>query len=219
MDSRGDDRGFLLRPPLTGSLIATLGLMLCVALVSAEGLWPTRDEARFQQHLRGEGPGAEPVADTDFVEMDRVGCFGACPTYTVRVHATGEVRFLGHAFVCRKGEAVQQIGALQARRLLAALRSIDWSAASPVDLIPDAEVVALRLRLGTRSVALDLQPAMHGHLRGIPAAIERVAEVGRWLPTWSLVPPGGPLCAGAPGEAPRAPSWWREGQVLFGEER
>lgn len=211
--------GFIRRPPLAASLIAGLGLALIVALVSAEGLWPSRDAFRFQQVLQGDLPGSESVPDAAFVEFERAGCYGTCAVYTVRVAASGDVRFDGERFVCRVGVATQRIDAVAARRLLAALGTVDWRAvnASMALPIPDAEVVRVRLVLGTQVSEARFQPAIQGYAKEVPAVIERVAGLGRWVPTWSLMPPGGPRCAGEDGGPPQVPRWWRNDTIVWDE--
>ncbi len=204
--------GLFLRPPLAASLIAGLGLALTIALVSMEGFWPSRDELHFQQRIRGELPGAERVPDTAYVEFERAGCYGTCPIYTVRVAASGEVQFSGERFVCRTGAASQQIDPLAARRLLAGLGAIDWHALKASMALPviDAEVVRVRLVLGSQVSEAVYQPTIHSYGSQLPAAIERVAGLSAWLPVWSEIPPGRPMCAGEAGGAGHVPRWWQE---------
>lgn len=209
--------GFFLRPPLAASLIAGLGLLLTVALVSAEGFLPSRDEVWLQQWVNGELPGAERVPDTSFVEFERAGCFGTCPTYTVRVTASGEVQFVGERFVCLQGAASRRIDPLAARRLLAGLGTIDWRAAQAAMAppLPDAEVAHVRLVLGTQVIEAVYQPGVHGYASKVPLVIERVAGLGAWLPVWSEIPPGGPTCANEAGGGSHVPRWWRERQPVW----
>ena len=211
--------GFFFRPPVAASLIAGLGLSLTVALVSAEGFWPSRDEVRLQQTLRGELPGSDQVPDGAYLEFERMGCFGTCPMYTVRVEADGEVHFSGERFVCRQGAVSQRIDPVAARRLLAGLGAIDWRAVNASMAIPmmDAEVVRVRLVLGTQVSEADFQPAIHGYASAVPPLIEQVARLGRWLPTWSWTLPEGPQCAGEDGAPPQAPAWWRDGRIVWDE--
>ncbi len=160
-----------------------------------------------------------PVPEGAFVEFERAGCDGACPVYTVRVAASGDARFEGGRFVCRFGVASQRIDAVAACRLLGALGAFDWRAvqASMAHPMFDAEVVRVRLVLGTQVSEARFQSAVHGYATEVPAVIERVAGLGRWLPTRSGMPPQGPHCAGEGGSPPQVPGWWRNGTLIWNE--
>lgn len=160
-----------------------------------------------------------PVPEGAFVEFERAGCDGACPVYTVRVAASGDARFDGGRFVCRFGVASQRIDAVAARRLLGALGAFDWRAvqASMAHPMSDAEVVRVRLVLGTQVSEARFRSAVHGYATEVPAVIERVAGLGRWLPTWSGMPPRGPRCAGEDDSPPQVPGWWRNGTLIWNE--
>lgn len=190
------------------SLNALLGIALCVALVSAEGIWPSRAEARFHDLLTGRAADAASVADTDFVEMSRGRCYGQCPVYSVRVQANGEVTFVGREHVCREGEVRRRIAPEQARRLLAALRSVGWAAAPAPDS-EDAATLELRLRVSGTDQLARYQPRAFGRylLTMAPAAIDRVAGVGALVPDWQLSHDG-PRCAGENGRGYYTPQWW-----------
>ncbi|MDM4767806.1 DUF6438 domain-containing protein [Pelomonas sp. SE-A7] len=194
-------------PIAAASLIGVLGILLCIGLTLAEGFWPSREALRFQDLLTGRLVSAEPVIDTDFVEMDRQGCYGACPIYKVRIQANGEVSFVGRQFVCREGEFKQKIDVIQARRLLVALRSIDWRVAEAAPHIPDAETVGLRFALVSGERAFSYQPNQFGSFPRVPATVDDVAALGRLVPKWR-VGDDGPHCKAENGLTYTVPPWW-----------
>ena len=71
---------------------------------------------------------SQPLADTDFVELQRSVCYGSCPAYTVRISADGRVTWNGEASVLTKGEASKSIPAAQAKSLIEKFRTPEfWS--------------------------------------------------------------------------------------------
>ena len=117
------------------------------------------------------------------------------------------------------GEASRQIDSVAARRLLAGLDTIDWPAvdATMAHPIMDAEVVRVRLVLGSKVSEGRFQHSIHGYAKEVPSIIERVAGLGPWVPTWSLMPPGGPRCTGDDGAPTLVPRWWRNDTVVWSE--
>lgn len=71
---------------------------------------------------------SQPLADTDFVELQRSVCYGPCPAYTVRISADGRVTWNGESSVLTKGEASKSIPAAQAKTLIERFRTPEfWS--------------------------------------------------------------------------------------------
>jgi hypothetical protein len=71
---------------------------------------------------------SQPLADSDFVELQRSVCYGSCPAYTVRISADGRVTWNGEASVLTKGEASKTIPAAQTKNLIEKFRTPEfWS--------------------------------------------------------------------------------------------
>ena len=61
------------------------------------------------------------------------------------------------------------------------------------------------------------QPSIHSYAMKVPAVIERMAGLDRWVPAWSAGPAWSPLCQGEAGAAPYVPRWWRNGEIAWDE--
>jgi hypothetical protein len=73
------------------------------------------------QPLAHRPPGST-VSSGDWVELQRTGCYGTCPAYTVRLYAGGTVHWHGDRFVAVTGNASAQVDAGQAANLIQQLR-------------------------------------------------------------------------------------------------
>jgi len=73
------------------------------------------------QPLAHQTPGST-VTSGDWVELQRTGCLGACPAYTVRLYAGGSVRWHGDGFVTVRGDAAGEVDPAQAANLIQQLR-------------------------------------------------------------------------------------------------
>jgi hypothetical protein len=62
------------------------------------------------------------VTSGDWVELQRQGCLGFCPAYTVRLYGSGVVSWHGDSFVAVRGVAAGQVDAGAAANLIQQLR-------------------------------------------------------------------------------------------------
>jgi hypothetical protein len=139
-------------------------------------------QARWTQH--SAAPGAA-VADGDFIALSRA-CFGACPSYDVRIEAGGRVEFAGDSLACVARPGPQRIDGALARRLVAA--AIDSGLMQMPEPPPPgaapAPAVTLVARHGTawRRIAyaggFDA-PALPA---AVAQAVDAAANDARWLP-------------------------------------
>jgi hypothetical protein len=60
---------------------------------------------------------ARPMPPDASISLERTGCYGRCPSYTVTIHADGLVTFEGVAFVDTKGHAEARISPADVQRL------------------------------------------------------------------------------------------------------
>lgn len=62
----------------------------------------------------------------DSLTLQRTGCMGACPTYTVTVFANGDVRWVGQDNVATMGMRTGRVARAQIAALVAKLEAIDF---------------------------------------------------------------------------------------------
>jgi hypothetical protein len=169
-------------------LAATLA---CVAALPAafwladESLLPWAEELHWDQLRATEGGTRAPAPG--WVELTRTGCFGSCPSYSVRVATTGRVEFEGFTFVCAEGVQSATIPAAQARELIADIADagffdISWNQGN---FIADASDSTLVLQYGGRRRSLpdiDADSNSPQLLRKIAREIDDVSGTRRWLP-------------------------------------
>src|SRR5689334_11602681 len=67
------------------------------------------------------------VATDQFsITLERVGCLGSCPDYTVTIHDDGSVRYEGRAYVHNQGVHTRTIPASSVQMLIKRLRKNDF---------------------------------------------------------------------------------------------
>jgi len=140
--------------------------------------------AQFAQNRADRPPGAPPVVPRapvcasqpsselppkipdprDFVELERTQCFGACPVYTVRIHADGRVDWTGRS-VRNTGPTTSSIRVVDARALIEKFRTSGfWSLCEKFGgHAEDAPTVVTTLGLGGHE-----KKVSNGYLGGAP---------------------------------------------------
>jgi hypothetical protein len=68
------------------------------------------------------------VSSGDWVDLQRQGCLGSCPAYTVRLYGSGTVTWHGDSFVAVRGAAAGQVDAGAAANLIQQLRDHGFAA-------------------------------------------------------------------------------------------
>jgi len=144
---------------------------------------------------------SRPMPADASISLERTGCYGTCPSYTVTIHADGLVTFDGVAFVDTKGHAEARIPPEDVRRLFDTMLESCFSELSeeyfyPVTdhawanttLTADGRTKRVRHYLGDASVPPAKRPS-EGYcwapaaLGLIEAEIDRVAGTQRWIGT------------------------------------
>lgn len=64
-----------------------------------------------------------PIPDTAELSLERTGCMGPCPEYTVTLRADGQVTYDGRSFVRVFGTASKKVNATRARALFEKLKT------------------------------------------------------------------------------------------------
>jgi Domain of unknown function (DUF6438)/Gram-negative bacterial TonB protein C-terminal len=122
-------------------------------------------------------------ADDDFVEVSRSGCYGACPSYSIRVQADGSVAWNGGGFVEVVGKRKSSIGANTARNLLEEFRTKDfWSyCGGYTRSITDSSGTEITVKLGGKARTIsDYAGSGPKALQELLMDVDRTADSHRW---------------------------------------
>jgi hypothetical protein len=188
-----DDTDLKMQTLVPGTFVALGATMVLMAAVPAAfwfgdvGLLPWSDELRWEE-LRSQS--TQPAAgslSSDHVSLDRRGCFGPCPTYSVSVFASGRIEFHGLSFVCAKGIQSAQIGGDVANELLGDLESagffaLTWTPGALIADAPSATTTLVRDGRTHRTERNHGDPHAPRILRRMEQVIDEVAGTARWLP-------------------------------------
>jgi hypothetical protein len=135
---------------------------------------------------------AEIDANT-VVTLQRYGCYGPCPVYSVRLGGDGSVAFTGEQYVKLTGEATGQVPSADVSGLVGAMLDASYfslesdGACGPgdrVSIASDASGATTSLSLGDRTKTIS---EYHGSscappvLRSIENLIDEVAGTARWV--------------------------------------
>lgn len=122
--------------------------------------------------------------DTE-ITLERTGCFGPCPVYSVTIAADGAVRFHGLSHTAIAGVRVAKIGRAAVQRLLSFL------AAHRFHTLPDrypslatdhpGTITTLRQGRASKRVEHDRSDARATAILAITREIDRVAGTARWV--------------------------------------
>ncbi len=164
---------------------------LWLALVCAvEGgvLFPSRaDEAWFVAISRPLVQHDGALDDSSVISLERTMCFGWCPDYTLRLHGSGRVEYVGRHFVCDFGQREAAADTQEVRRLVEAMLTagfigLTWK---PGALMTDLETVVTTLHHDGRTFRVRHyhgDPGAPQWLSSMEEEIDRVAGSARWLP-------------------------------------
>ena len=134
-----------------------VGLTIALATILLNST--CRAQQAAQQFAASEGcpvdASLEPagnMAPTDFVEIQSVsGCMDACPVYSVKIRADGEVIWNGVRGVQNEGAATRQVSAEAARSLIESYRAKGfWHVCHPAGGGEDGPEVITTVHIGDR---------------------------------------------------------------------
>jgi hypothetical protein len=134
------------------------------------------------QPLAHRPPGST-VTSGDWVELQRTGCYGICPAYTVRLYASGAVHWHGDGFVAVTGKAAAQVDAGQAANLIQQLRdhgfeSLCGSYSRPIT--DNATYLTTVSVAGNAFRVSDYAGSAPAWLRDFDERIDAAADTHRW---------------------------------------
>ncbi len=169
-------------------LTASVPFVVIVTAFAAAVAWhmsaPGRQAARFHRLLDDDQPVAHDYGDDALVTMERLGCRDACPSYSVRIHGSGEIEFEGSAFVCVKHPLGDRVLRVTAQRLIDAMARIDFDKLRrpPRAAAANASITVTSLRIGGAGHGIEDDGAsdMPPVVGEIERQIDRVAGTARW---------------------------------------
>jgi hypothetical protein len=126
----------------------------------------------------GAAAPTQPVAATDFVQVERTTCFGSCPQYSVRISGDGTVVWNGAQYVQVMGPATATVSPEKARALIERYR------ADGIYGLCDRYAVNTDLPsvISTVRIAGQEKRVQNGSpLADLEKEVERLADAHRWL--------------------------------------
>lgn len=89
---------------------------------------------------------ASTATDGFSITLERIGCLGSCPDYTVTIHGDGTVRYEGVAYVQTKGVRTRTIPTSAVQKLIQTLRKegfFEWEEEKKVCIdFPEVHITA-----------------------------------------------------------------------------
>lgn len=138
--------------------------------------------------LAFQQPVLSPASDEAVtIRLERGGCFGACPVYSVEVNEDGRVAFLGVRFVALPGEHSRQVDPEVVATLAEQIRASDFfSLEDEYDSrIDDTPVVVLTVRIGDEEKSVidnaGLNVGMPDAVVQLQRAVDRVTGTRAWI--------------------------------------
>ena len=121
------------------------------------------------------------------ITLERTGCFGSCPAYTVSIDGDGSVLFDGRAYVAETGRRRSAVDPAAVRGLYEQFRSANFMSLddSYVTDITDNPTYTLTIEsAGARKTVIDYVGAKAGMPDSVTAledAVDRVANTDQWI--------------------------------------
>ena len=119
--------------------------------------------------------------------LERTGCFGSCPGYSVEIHGDGTVKYTGKSFVVVPGKHQDHISAEQVSELIDAFRAADYfsledSYSYPVTDNP-TYLTSFRVDQVEKHVHdyVGDEAGMPEAVSELEATIDRVADTKKWI--------------------------------------
>src|SRR5437660_997808 len=135
----------------------------------------------------GEGTSALPPAaaqPSDFVELQRTSCFGACPVYSVRIGADGQVSWHGERSVRVVGDDTATIRSSDARALIEKFRTVGfWNLCSSYSvMVTDASTVITTVHLADQEKRIsNYLNSAPDWLQPLEYEIDALSDTYRWI--------------------------------------
>lgn len=149
-------------------------------IITVEGL---QDRSKSHCPGRSETEIPERIQAGDFVELSRTGCFGTCPSYTVRVREDGRVLWDGGSFVKENGHRETTIPVEAAHALIEKFRSATfWNACGSYSRnVTDNPTYGLQATVGGRNkIISDYADSSPLAVQALQREIDDAANTHQW---------------------------------------
>ena len=185
----------------------TLG-KLCVVTIFAAGFSYLAVKSG-SSHGRDDSPDLSSLSDADLkaitIQMERIGCFGSCPAYTLAIHGDGRVEYDGKAHV-------KEIGPREDRMEMEKIKGVAlelgktkfWRIADDYSeekckgrYCTDMATAVIEVRIDQKSHRVNHYYGCASAPRplfGVEAAIDKAANVAQWTGDVSKSGPLGTTC-------------------------
>ena len=159
-------------------------------------------------HAGNEDPGLGSLSDADIktltIRLERIGCYGTCPAYTITIHGDGRLEYEGKGHVMEKGERQGQIDADVVKALVTEFADAKfWTLPAEYS---DKNCSRYCTDMATAVTELSVKGATHRvkHYYGcggapkalfdLESTIDKSAKVERWTGDTSKAGPFGTTC-------------------------
>jgi len=125
----------------------------------------------------------DPLHNSLVITLERTGCFGFCPAYSLTIYGDGVVEYEGHYFVAVKGNQTANIAAEQVQRLLTSAIEIKYFNLADEYYAPIEDVPTYTTSItvdGTTKKIVDYAGAPD-RLREFENMIDDVAGSDKWV--------------------------------------
>jgi hypothetical protein len=123
-------------------------------------------------------------APTDFVELQRLDCFGQCPAYRIRIQASGQLTWMGEHYVQAAGASSGQVNPGDARALIEKFRVAGfWNLCRSYSrLITDAQTAKTIVHAGNQEkLVTNYAEAAPDWLPALDREIDALADTHHWI--------------------------------------
>ncbi len=116
------------------------------------------------------------------ISLDRSGCFGSCPAYTLTLRGDGSATYIGKSDVQRVGNWRAKVDEKSLRYLMSAFEAIKFFELKDVydDMVTDIPTYTLSYQLGDSTKKVTDRFGPPPGLRELERSIDSVAETLKW---------------------------------------
>lgn len=158
------------------------GAPATVVIVDYVRILPPEKLPKIHREFPSTGSGSGVV-----MTLERTGCYGTCPGYSVEIHGDGAVRYNGKSFVVVMGEHRDRISSEQVSELIDAFRAADYfsledSYSYPVTDNP-TYLTSFRVDQVEKRVSdyVGDEAGMPEAVSELEAMIDRLADTKKWI--------------------------------------
>ena len=185
-----DDEPTFFWAPRLSVVAAVFALLLSgLALVRAieSELLPATQAERLWAAYSKESLHDAVLDDSTLITLRRTACLGGCPAYSLTLHGSGKVEYVGTNYVCEFGARTAHADPREVKRLVDAIIAMGYVGHSWEPGIPwtDAPTVTSSIRHAGSSfeiVHYHGDPGAPSWLSKMEDEIDRVAGAQQWLP-------------------------------------